>query len=123
MESIEETIDMPADESTEVSDVIEIRHTATVGREERKTVGEVRVDEPRIRCNDVNVFYGDGNHAIKDINLDIAKNEILAMIGPSGCGKSTFLRCLNRMNDTVPGCKVTGEIIMDGRTSTARTSM
>ena len=114
MESIEETIAMPADDSTEVPDVIEIGHTATVAREDRKTVGEVRVDKPRIRCNDINVFYGDGNHAIKDINLDVARNEILAMIGPSGCGKSTFLRCLNRMNDTVPGCRVTGEIIMDG---------
>jgi phosphate transport system ATP-binding protein len=88
-------------------------HHATVDRESRETVGEVRVDEPRIRCSDVNVYY-DENHAIHDINLDVAKNEILAMIGPSGCGKTTFLRCLNRMNDTIPSARVTGEIIMDG---------
>ncbi|MGV6817973.1 MAG: phosphate ABC transporter ATP-binding protein PstB [Thiotrichales bacterium] len=65
-------------------------------------------------CTDVNVFYGD-KHAIKGISLDIGRNEIVAMIGPSGCGKSTFLRCLNRMNDTIDSCRVTGTINMDGQ--------
>ena len=51
-------------------------------------------------CRDVNVYYGD-KHAIKHVSIDVGQNEVLAMIGPSGCGKSTFLRCLNRMNDTV----------------------
>jgi phosphate transport system ATP-binding protein len=62
----------------------------------------------------VNVFYGD-KHAIKNVNLDIAENEVIAMIGPSGCGKSTYLRCLNRMNDTIDACRVTGEIKLDGQ--------
>lgn len=84
-----------------------------VGREQRGTVGAVMVDDPRITCRNVNVYYGD-KHAIKDVSLDIGHNEILAMIGPSGCGKSTFIRCLNRMNDTVDGCRVTGEIHLDG---------
>lgn len=86
---------------------------ATVSREVRETVGQQQVDDPRIRCENVNVFYGD-KHAVKDITLDIGKNEVVAMIGPSGCGKSTFLRCMNRMNDTIPGCRVTGRIEFDG---------
>ena len=67
---------------------------------------------PRMVCRKVNVYYGD-NHAIKDVSLDIGRNQVIAMIGPSGCGKSTFLRCLNRMNDTIEGCRVTGEIFLD----------
>lgn len=84
-----------------------------VGRDSRETVGETRVQDPRMRCNDINVFYGD-HHAIKNVNLDLGRNEIHAMIGPSGCGKSTFLRCLNRMNDTIDIARVEGEIMMDG---------
>ncbi|MGD9660224.1 MAG: phosphate ABC transporter ATP-binding protein PstB [Porticoccaceae bacterium] len=61
----------------------------------------------------VNVFYGD-QQAIFNVSLDIAENEVLAMIGPSGCGKSTFLRSLNRMNDTVEGCRVSGQLTLDG---------
>lgn len=95
-----------------IDDPVEIDHKATVSREDRKTIGNVRVDDPRMSCTDVNVYYS-GQRAIKDINLDIGNNEIVAMIGPSGCGKSTFLRCLNRMNDTIKGCKVTGSIMMD----------
>ena len=87
--------------------------TATVGRDVRDTVGEQTVQDARISCRNINVYYGD-KHAIKDITLDIGVNEVVAMIGPSGCGKSTFLRSLNRMNDTIPGCRVTGEIIFDG---------
>ncbi|MGD8957559.1 MAG: phosphate ABC transporter ATP-binding protein PstB [Chromatiaceae bacterium] len=63
-------------------------------------------------CTDVNVYYGD-KHAIKNCSLDVGQNQVIAMIGPSGCGKSTFLRCLNRMNDTIDGCRVTGEIKLD----------
>jgi phosphate transport system ATP-binding protein len=78
-----------------------------------KTVGEPFVDDPRIVCRDVNVYYDD-KHAIRSASLDIARNQVIAMIGPSGCGKSTFLRCLNRMNDTIDGCRVTGTIQLDG---------
>jgi phosphate transport system ATP-binding protein len=63
-------------------------------------------------CRNVNVYYGE-DHAIKNTTIDIGTNEVLAMIGPSGCGKSTFLRCLNRMNDTIDICRVTGEIKLD----------
>jgi phosphate transport system ATP-binding protein len=77
------------------------------------TVGDVTVPDARMVCRGVDVFYGD-KQAINNVSLDIAKNEVVSMIGPSGCGKSTFLRCLNRMNDTIPGCQVTGSIQLDG---------
>ena len=83
-------------------------------REDHCTVGMPFVDNPRITCRNVNVYYGD-KHAIRDVSIDVAGNEVLAMIGPSGCGKSTFLRCLNRMNDTITSCRVTGEILLDDR--------
>ncbi|MBW2515701.1 MAG: phosphate ABC transporter ATP-binding protein [Deltaproteobacteria bacterium] len=83
-----------------------------VDREKRETVGEITVNNPRMTCRDVNVWYGD-KHAIKNVSLDIGRNEVIAMIGPSGCGKSTFIRCLNRMNDTIDGCRITGEITLD----------
>ena len=85
-----------------------------VNRDKRRTVGEIHVDNPRMTCRNVNVYYGD-KQAIKDVSLDIGRNEVIAMIGPSGCGKSTFLRCLNRMNDTIDICRVTGEIMLDGQ--------
>ncbi|MCC5878411.1 MAG: phosphate ABC transporter ATP-binding protein [Idiomarina sp.] len=66
-----------------------------------------------VQARNVEVFYGD-TQAIKGIDLDVRTNEVLSFIGPSGCGKSTFLRCLNRMNDTIPGCRVTGSIELDG---------
>jgi phosphate transport system ATP-binding protein len=70
-------------------------------------------DTIKISTKNVDVFYGD-NHAIKDVSVDILKNTVTAFIGPSGCGKSTFLRCLNRMNDTIDSCKITGDLLMDG---------
>ena len=78
-----------------------------------KTIGTPFVDDPRMTCRDVDVFYGDAQ-AIKKVSIDVGCNEVLAMIGPSGCGKSTFIRCLNRMNDTVASCRVEGEINLDG---------
>ncbi|WP_345549860.1 phosphate ABC transporter ATP-binding protein PstB [Microbulbifer aestuariivivens] len=60
----------------------------------------------------VNVFYNE-TQAIHNVSLDIGRNEVVAMIGPSGCGKSTFLRCLNRMNDTIEGCRVEGDLTLD----------
>ena len=83
------------------------------GRDHRQTVGEITVENPRMTCRGVDVRYGE-KHAIKDVSLDIGNNEVIAMIGPSGCGKSTFIRCLNRMNDTIEGCRVTGNIALDG---------
>ena len=82
-------------------------------RGDRSTVGLPFVENPRISARNVNVYYDD-KHAINDVSVDLGKNEVLAMIGPSGCGKSTFLRCLNRMNDTIETCRVTGEIMFDG---------
>ena len=82
--------------------------------EGNRTVGRVTVDDPLICARNVNVYYGD-KHAIHDVNIDIARNQVLAMIGPSGCGKSTFLRCINRMNDTIEGARVTGAIVLDGQ--------
>jgi len=86
--------------------------TSKVDRDQRQTVGIPFVEEPRMSCREVDVYYDD-KHAIKNVSIDVGKNEVLAMIGPSGCGKSTFLRCLNRMNDTVASCRVTGEILLD----------
>jgi len=80
----------------------------------KETTGEVRVADPKMRMNNVDVSYGD-NQAIHNVGLDLGKNEVLAMIGPSGCGKSTFLRCMNRMNDTVESCRVTGSFELDGK--------
>lgn len=65
-----------------------------------------------IQARNLDLFYGD-NQALKDVNIDINKNEITALIGPSGCGKSTFLRTLNRMNDIIKDVKITGEVIFD----------
>ena len=82
-------------------------------RESRETVGAPFIDDPRMTCRGVNVHYGD-KQAIRNVSLDIGRKQVLAMIGPSGCGKSTFLRTLNRMNDTIDGCRVSGEIRLDG---------
>ena len=62
---------------------------------------------------DVSVYYGD-KRALYDVNLNVRQNTVTALIGPSGCGKSTFLRTMNRMNDTIEGCRVTGKITLDG---------
>ena len=79
-----------------------------------ETVGNVFADNPRIMARDVNVFYGD-KQAIDRVTLDIAEKQVISFIGPSGCGKSTFLRCLNRMNDTIDICRIEGEIALDGK--------
>ena len=67
----------------------------------------------KITARDVNVFYSE-KQALFDVNLDILHNQVTALIGPSGCGKSTFIRCVNRMNDVVIGCRVEGKITLDG---------
>jgi phosphate transport system ATP-binding protein len=79
-----------------------------------ETVGEARCVNPFMVTENVDVFYGD-NHAIKNVTLEIAKNQVIALIGPSGCGKSTYLRCLNRMNDSIESARVSGRITLDGQ--------
>jgi phosphate transport system ATP-binding protein len=78
------------------------------------SAGQVTVADPVFSCRNVNVHYG-AKHALKNVSLDVGRKQVLAMIGPSGCGKSTFLRCLNRMNDTVAGARVSGTILLDGQ--------
>ena len=67
----------------------------------------------RMQARDVNVFYGD-DHALRGVSLDVPNRHVTALIGPSGCGKSTFLRCLNRMNDTIEIARVEGSILLEG---------
>ena len=76
---------------------------------------EARPDEPpvKIAARGVNVHYGD-KQALADVAIEIPQNRVTALIGPSGCGKSTFLRCINRMNDVIEGCRVTGTVLIDG---------
>ncbi len=74
---------------------------------------DVDTKDIKISARKVQVFYGD-NHAIKDVDVEIEDKTVTAFIGPSGCGKSTFLRCLNRMNDTIDICRVEGDIRIDG---------
>ena len=80
-----------------------------MSRAERK----VTQDDIKISARNVQVFYGD-KHAIKDVNVEILDKTVTAFIGPSGCGKSTFLRCINRMNDTIDSARIEGEITIDG---------
>ncbi len=101
-----------AQNSTE-TEVTKQERRDLVRRDIRETVGDITVENPRMTCRDVDVYYGE-KQAIKNVSLDIGNNEVVAMIGPSGCGKSTFIRCLNRMNDTIDGCRITGEIKLDG---------
>ncbi len=114
MENIVTETGCGAPPAPDVADPVSVDSGATVEREERGTVGEITVENPRMTCRNVNVYYGD-KQAIRDVNLDIGKNQVIAMIGPSGCGKSTFLRCLNRMNDTIDICRVSGDIKLDGQ--------
>ncbi len=87
-----------------------------------ETIAPPRVQAPvavaataiaKVRAKSVSVFYGD-KQALFDVSLDMPEKSVTSLIGPSGCGKSTFLRSINRMNDTIPGCRVTGEISIDG---------
>jgi len=94
-------------------------------------VPQLRVETPRpgaarpampptkVAARSVSVFYGE-KQALFDVSLDMPEKSVTALIGPSGCGKSTFLRSINRMNDTVPNCRVTGEILIDGQDVNAR---
>ena len=77
-----------------------------------QTVGSPFVPEAKMRMRNVDIFYGD-KQAIFNVSIDIGQNQVIAMIGPSGCGKSTFLRSLNRMNDTIDICRVSGSFVLD----------
>jgi phosphate transport system ATP-binding protein len=85
-----------------------VLHTAVPHANASAAVGEAK-----IKARDVKVFYGD-KQALFDVNIDIPAKSVTAFIGPSGCGKSTFLRCINRMNDTIPSARVEGSIEIDG---------
>jgi phosphate transport system ATP-binding protein len=78
------------------------------------TVGDITVPDPVMSIRSGNVHYGT-KQAIKDVSLDIGRNEVIALIGPSGCGKSTFIRCLNRMNDTIESARVSGDFRLHGQ--------
>jgi phosphate transport system ATP-binding protein len=84
-----------------------------------RTVGDYTSPAAVMQARQLNVFYAE-NHAIQNVNLDIGRNEVIALIGPSGCGKSTFIRCLNRMNDTIDSARTTGQITLDGEDIYAR---
>lgn len=75
---------------------------------------DLKMPDLKMTARDVSVFYG-AVAALRNVSMGILRDSVTAIIGPSGCGKSTFLRCLNRMNDTVPGTRVTGEILLDDR--------
>jgi phosphate transport system ATP-binding protein len=91
------------------------RRGSVATAEARQLAAEPVPSGPAVfHCKDVSMFYG-AKQALKGISLDVAPRQVLAMIGPSGCGKSTFLRCLNRMNDTIPGTHTTGTITLDGQ--------
>lgn len=80
--------------------------------EVEQTVGNIFAEDAKMSMRNVDVYYSD-KQAIKNVNLDLARNQVTALIGPSGCGKSTFLRCLNRMNDTIDICQVKGSLLLD----------
>jgi phosphate transport system ATP-binding protein len=82
--------------------------TPEAGRATKVAAGNA----PKVIAKDVNVFYGD-KHALHNVSVQVPDRGVMAFIGPSGCGKSTFLRCINRMNDTIPICRVTGKITID----------
>ncbi len=89
----------------------------TTAVSEAKPVGIPRImaeRDTRIVARDVNIYYGD-KQAIKNLSVNIPDRAVSAFIGPSGCGKSTFLRAINRMNDTIAGCRITGEVLLDGK--------
>ncbi|MGR9051599.1 MAG: phosphate ABC transporter ATP-binding protein PstB [Gammaproteobacteria bacterium] len=94
--------------------IMDVMKNTDTDRKFRKTVGVLTSKNARIVCKNVNVYYGE-KQAINDLSLEIGNHEVISFIGPSGCGKSTFLRTLNRMNDTIAGCRVEGEIHIDDK--------
>jgi len=108
-QSLTQDIGTPVSESFEMP-----KSSATTDVDDfSATIGENLIDDPKIRTRNVDVFYNE-KQAIFDVSLDIGRNEVIALIGPSGCGKSTYLRALNRMNDTINGCRISGDLCLDG---------
>jgi phosphate transport system ATP-binding protein len=95
-----------------MAEPIVVRQVASSEEPEDRRVPQQSSAAVKMRARGVSVYYGD-NHALQNVDLDITRDEVTALIGPSGCGKSTLLRCFNRMNDAIPGARVTGEILLD----------
>lgn len=88
---------------------------SAAGKKKKTTTAKkakITAPKPKIKVTGLNLFYSE-KQALFDVDLDIYKNQVTALIGPSGCGKSTFLRCINRMNDTIDGCDIKGKIMID----------
>ncbi len=96
------------------SDDVDITRIVDELKTAEQAVGQPLLADPKLKTRNVSVFYNQTKQAIFDVQLDIGRNEVIAMIGPSGCGKSTYLRTLNRMNDTIADCVVKGEFLLDG---------
>ena len=107
LKSVENDASQTEPDSHPVNQVFDIKQSLD------STIGQPFIDHPKMQARNVDVYYGD-KQAIFNVSLDLGKNEVVALIGPSGCGKSTFLRCMNRMNDTIPICRVSGEMTLDG---------
>ncbi|MCY9879277.1 phosphate ABC transporter ATP-binding protein PstB [Vibrio natriegens] len=90
-----------------------IKDTFSGPLKDHQTIGVYQAANPSITTKNLDVYYS-GTQALFDVSLDLGRCEVLAMVGPSGCGKSTFLRCLNRMNDSIQHCQVTGDMTLDG---------
>jgi phosphate transport system ATP-binding protein len=98
--AVEPTIEKAAENNPVVRAIVAEQQT-DIEQIIEGTIGEPFAENPKMTTRNLDVFYGD-KQAIFDVSIDLGKNEVLALIGPSGCGKSTFIRCLNRMNDTIP---------------------
>src|ERR1700756_1480655 len=88
-------------------------HVAVRAEASPRAAEQTAIADPVFSCRDVNVYYG-AKQALKNVTIDVGRRQVLAMIGPSGCGKSTFLRCLNRMNDTIPPPRGDGGVTPHG---------
>jgi phosphate transport system ATP-binding protein len=104
-----ETLEPESETMSEAVPIVAPRRDDPIAEKDR-TVEEART---KIKARHVNVFYGE-KQALRDVSLEIPERGVTALIGPSGCGKSTFIRCLNRMNDIIEGCRVEGDIGLDG---------
>ena len=105
-------LDDPAIENLEVPPAHGMAVSLGKDAQEEEEIAPNR--EPKMRAKGISVFYGE-KQALKEVSIDVHEDRVTAFIGPSGCGKSTFLRCLNRMNDTIPAARVTGSIELDGQ--------
>jgi phosphate transport system ATP-binding protein len=120
-EAVERVMDIAEGEDSPAPAEKPDRHKLEETLDKIETVGDITSEDPAITVRDCNVHYGD-THALMDVSLDIGRNEVISLIGPSGCGKSTFLRCLNRMNDTIDIARVTGDLRLYGEDINARST-